>query len=242
MIRHCIRDLQSQGLANTDIADRLGLSVHQLRRRLAAGLDAEPRQPTRPPANGRPWQRHLPRVDPGPIPADNYSPAVARNLALPLAATGLPVRILNILERAGILTVWELIHCTREDLVALPSFGPNHLEHVLTVVRHLTAGREPPADDLSCERCGASADQIRHITIKRRGEEPTPKNKCLACGRVSEYMPTAADIRAECQAIRATWNPSNGEHDAPREARPVQGRAVAADVAGQDQRHAIAAA
>ena len=41
----------------------------------------------------------------------------------PLADLGINVRTVNGLEEAGLLTVGDLVKCTREDLQSLPNFG-----------------------------------------------------------------------------------------------------------------------
>jgi hypothetical protein len=54
--------------------------------------------------------------------------------------------------------------------------------------------------DLRCENCG-SAD-IAHVQLRDRRGRTLWKNRCRSCCTVSEYVPTLADIRAECRRIR----------------------------------------
>lgn len=64
-------------------------------------------------------------------------------------------------------------------------------------------------DDLRCTACGAPADCIQHIQQPQccprtgRALEPVWRNRCTACATVSEYIPTRAEIAAECQRILA---------------------------------------
>ena len=52
-------------------------------------------------------------------------------------------------------------------------------------------------DDLCCDHCGSR--HIEHFL----GEGSQWHNRCQGCGRVTEYIPTRAEIAAACEAIRA---------------------------------------
>jgi len=52
-------------------------------------------------------------------------------------------------------------------------------------------------DDLCCDHCGNR--HIEHFQT-RDGQW---HNRCQGCGRVTEYIPTRAEIAAACEAIRA---------------------------------------
>jgi len=46
------------------------------------------------------------------------------------AELGLTVRTLNMLEKRNIFTVNDLLHCTRQELLSIGSFGAGSLEEV----------------------------------------------------------------------------------------------------------------
>ena len=51
-------------------------------------------------------------------------------LEMSTAEIGLSVRTTNCLEERGILTVSDLLNCTREDLLSISNFGEKTLEEV----------------------------------------------------------------------------------------------------------------
>ena len=55
---------------------------------------------------------------------------MAEKLEMSTAEIGLSVRTTNCLEERGIFTVNDLLHCTREDLLAISNFGEKTLEEV----------------------------------------------------------------------------------------------------------------
>ncbi len=55
---------------------------------------------------------------------------LAVKLELSTAEIGLTVRTTNCLEERGIFTVNDLLHCTRDDLLAISNFGEKTLEEV----------------------------------------------------------------------------------------------------------------
>ncbi len=55
---------------------------------------------------------------------------MAERLEMSLSEIGLSVRTCNTLEAKGVFTVNDLLHCTREDLLAISNFGEKTLEEV----------------------------------------------------------------------------------------------------------------
>ncbi len=55
---------------------------------------------------------------------------MAEKLEMSTAEIGLSVRTTNCLEERGIFTVNDLLHCTRDDLLAISNFGEKTLEEV----------------------------------------------------------------------------------------------------------------
>jgi hypothetical protein len=54
--------------------------------------------------------------------------------------------------------------------------------------------------DWRCDRCGSNA--VTHFLARdKQGERWW--NRCKRCRRVSEYLPTRAEIERECRLIRA---------------------------------------
>lgn len=71
-------------------------------------------------------------------------------------------------------------------------------------------------DDYRCPHCGAAAEAIEHIEVpvnrvNRKssaaalveGKKAVWRNRCKACGYLTEYVPTRADIQREAAAIQA---------------------------------------
>ena len=61
---------------------------------------------------------------------ENQADSLAARLEMSTAEIGLSVRTTNCLEERGIFTVNDLLHCTREDLLAISNFGEKTLEEV----------------------------------------------------------------------------------------------------------------
>lgn len=57
-----------------------------------------------------------------------------QRLAMPVAELGLPIRIQNFLENAGMDTVGELLERKPADLLGIPMFGAKALEAVYTAL------------------------------------------------------------------------------------------------------------
>jgi hypothetical protein len=55
--------------------------------------------------------------------------------------------------------------------------------------------------DLCCERCGGTA--FSHFFGSDGRGQRRWQNRCTACGRTSEYVPTQAEIAVQCREIRA---------------------------------------
>jgi DNA-directed RNA polymerase subunit alpha len=64
------------------------------------------------------------------IRTDTIAKDMADKLEMSTAEIGLSVRTTNCLEDRGIFTVNDLLHCTREDLLAISNFGEKTLEEV----------------------------------------------------------------------------------------------------------------
>jgi len=62
--------------------------------------------------------------------SDTAAKDQAEKLDMSTAEIGLSVRTTNCLEERGIFTVRELLHCTRDDLLAISNFGEKTLEEV----------------------------------------------------------------------------------------------------------------
>lgn len=61
---------------------------------------------------------------------DNEARDLEEKLEMSTAEIGLTVRTTNCLEDRGIFTVRDLLHCTRDDLLAISNFGEKTLEEV----------------------------------------------------------------------------------------------------------------
>jgi len=61
---------------------------------------------------------------------DTQAQDLASRLDMSTAEIGLSVRTTNCLEERGIFTVNDLLHSTREDLLAISNFGEKTLEEV----------------------------------------------------------------------------------------------------------------
>jgi hypothetical protein len=59
----------------------------------------------------------------------------------------------------------------------------------------------PDTCDLCCDRCGGVVFQ-HFLGPNRRGRRRW-QNRCASCGRVSDYVPTPAEIQAQCRELRS---------------------------------------
>jgi hypothetical protein len=57
------------------------------------------------------------------------------------------------------------------------------------------------ACDLCCDRCGGT--DFHHFQGRDRRRQRRWQNRCDACGRVSDYVPTPSEIESQCQTLRA---------------------------------------
>ena len=77
---------------------------------------------------------------------DTAAKDMAAKLEMSTAEIGLSVRTTNCLEERGIFTVADLLHCTREDLLAISNFGEKTLEEVYKALEGIgfyRQGRRP---------------------------------------------------------------------------------------------------
>jgi DNA-directed RNA polymerase subunit alpha len=58
-------------------------------------------------------------------------------LEMSTAEIGLAVRTTNCLEERGVFTVYDLLHCTREDLLSISNFGEKTLEEVYKALENI---------------------------------------------------------------------------------------------------------
>ncbi len=54
--------------------------------------------------------------------------------------------------------------------------------------------------DLCCDRCGGA--RFHHFLGPDRRGQRRWQNRCDACGRVSEYVPTRSEIETQCRELR----------------------------------------
>ncbi len=81
------------------------------------------------------------------IKTDTLAKDMAGKLEMSTAEIGLTVRTTNCLEERGIFTVNDLLHSTRDDLLAISNFGEKTLEEVykaLEGVGFYRKTRRPP--------------------------------------------------------------------------------------------------
>ena len=71
---------------------------------------------------------------------------LAAKLELSTAEIGLTVRTTNCLEERGIFTVNDLLHCTRDDLLAISNFGEKTLEEVYKALEGIGFCRQRKRD------------------------------------------------------------------------------------------------
>lgn len=78
-----------------------------------------------------------------------YTADQLRRLNLHLSEIGLSVRTTNTLENEGILTVGQLLQCTRDELLSIANVGGKTLDEVfscLATIGFYQEGKEPPKD------------------------------------------------------------------------------------------------
>jgi DNA-directed RNA polymerase subunit alpha len=80
--------------------------------------------------------------------AFEQSQDMKQRLEMSTAEIGLAVRTTNCLEERGVFTVYDLLHCTREDLLSISNFGEKTLEEVYKALENVgfyRPGRRPVA-------------------------------------------------------------------------------------------------
>lgn len=82
---------------------------------------------------------------------DTLAKDMAEKLDMSTAEIGLSVRTTNCLEERGIFTVEDLLHCTREDLLAISNFGEKTLEEVYKALEGIGFYRKSKRDLVSDE-------------------------------------------------------------------------------------------
>jgi len=75
---------------------------------------------------------------------DSQAKDIANKLEMSTAEIGLSVRTTNCLEERGIFTVNDLLHCTRDDLLAISNFGEKTLEEVYKALEGIGFARSEP--------------------------------------------------------------------------------------------------
>lgn len=89
------------------------------------------------------WERVLDVAREATLAAARRRAAPARReeiIGLPLTLTTICNRTLRWLDQAGVTTVGDLLGKRREDLMAIPQFGPHCLQECLTAMRELGFG------------------------------------------------------------------------------------------------------
>ncbi len=76
------------------------------------------------------WRRRLP-------PMESFPPPLRSRLEVPVAELGLPVRVVNYLEHAGILLVYDLLAHRPQELLSIPNFAQKTLEQVYRALEPL---------------------------------------------------------------------------------------------------------
>jgi len=87
-----------------------------------------------------------------PLPARISDPRDLDRLRMSVAEIGLPVRTVNYLQQRNILTVNDLLHCTREELLRIPNFAFKTLEHVYRCLERLNFVRRSRRQQLAASR------------------------------------------------------------------------------------------
>ena len=89
-----------------------------------------------------------------PLGAGSQARELTEKLEMSMAEIGLSVRTINCLEERGIFTVDNLLHCTRDDLLAISNFGEKTLEEVYRALEGVGFYRKSrrPKDDEPLQR------------------------------------------------------------------------------------------
>jgi DNA-directed RNA polymerase subunit alpha len=96
----------------------------------------------------------MPRI---PLPVwERRETSVDEQLSMSTAEIGLAVRTVNCLEDHGVLTVEELLNCTREKLLSFPNFGEKTLEEVYLALEGIGFARRRRATGPAQSVCPSS--------------------------------------------------------------------------------------
>lgn len=90
------------------------------------------------------------------IKTDTQAQDMAEKLDMSTAEIGLSVRTTNCLEERGIFTVHDLLHCTREDLLAISNFGEKTLEEVYKALEGIGFYRQAKREAIGAPKKAAS--------------------------------------------------------------------------------------
>ena len=74
---------------------------------------------------------------PAPLPADISDPEIIQRLRMNVAEIGLPLRVVNRLHEWGLLTVNDLLHCRRDELLGFSGFAEMTLNHIYACLERL---------------------------------------------------------------------------------------------------------
>ena len=88
--------------------------------------------------------------------SDTQARDMAEKLEMSTAEIGLSVRTTNCLEERGIFTVNDLLHCTRDDLLAISNFGEKTLEEVYRALEEIGFCRTGKRSEESDQQRAAS--------------------------------------------------------------------------------------
>jgi hypothetical protein len=80
-----------------------------------------------------------------PIPAGITDPGTIAKLELPLSLLGISVRTVNRLEACNVLTVNDLLHCTRTEVLAMRHVGDKALEEIYVALARCYAVSSGPS-------------------------------------------------------------------------------------------------
>ncbi len=118
------------------------------------------------------WRRRLP-------PVETFPPALRSRLEVPVAELGLPVRVVNYLEHAGILLVYDLLAHRPQELLAIPNFAQKTLEQVYRALEPLgfvrrsrRSGAASLAEEPAASRPLAAADSRQSFSSPNRQSPP----------------------------------------------------------------------
>lgn len=119
-------------------------------------------------------------------------------LSLGVAQLGLPVRTVNYLARADILTVWDLLQRTPQQILKLPNMGPRTLELIFAALARLGFHRQGMSQDESASIKKADRRSRRHEPVARRRKQR---------GLIRRGSARAADARPPARQPRKSHRP-----------------------------------